>query len=197
MNRSYWKVMPALAFLLIPVPGHSADESGATATAVAGSEAVVEQTESQPADQGSAGKILMLNKAEAQKTVVGKWKLDTEKLKEAMLAEVKAQSGDDAEAAMALTMIESMVEQMKMTFEFKGDGMILTTQSMGGEEAKTETNKWNIVSVDKGKITMKVDEEAAYVTFVSKDILEIGPTEADAGDMPPGMSTLRFKRIKE
>lgn len=202
MNRSCWMVIPALAFLLIPVAGHTAEEAGtvnesvATAVAAAEAEAAVEQTESQ-VDQGSDGKILMLNKTEAQKTIVGKWKLDTQKIKEAMLAEINTQSGEDVEAAMAVAMVEAMVEQMKMTFEFKGDGMILTTQSMGGEEAKTETNKWNIVSVDKGKITMEVDKEAAYVTFVGKDILEIAPTEADADSMPPGMSSLRFNRIKD
>ncbi len=144
---------------------------------------------------GCGGKPM--TQADIEKNLVGKWKADTEQLKASMKAEMKrqAENAPDNSAAMA-AMIDGIIAQLEMTFEFKNNGKVSMTQSVGGKD-QTQENDWKITRVDNGKATVNFGGEAAgYVTFVDKDVIEFTPLDEGENDMPSEMEPFRMNRMK-
>jgi hypothetical protein len=140
--------------------------------------------------------------SDPSKRVVGKWELSTEHLREAMNAEMKKKSAGKSEemgAAFGAAMMEGMLAQMKMSFDFQPDGKVLFAVSMMGQD-KSEEGTWEFVSSSGDSVTLKIGmkdkkSEPATIKFIDNDTIEISPF-GQAGAAPPAVAKIVMTRVK-
>jgi hypothetical protein len=142
--------------------------------------------------------------SDPSKRVVGKWELSTEHLREAMNEEMKKKSAGKSEeemgAAFGAAMMEGMLAQMKMSFDFKPDGKLMFAVSMMGQD-KSEEGTWEFVRASGDSVTLKIgmndkESEPATIKFIDNDTIEISPPSGQAGAAPPAMAKIVMTRVK-
>ncbi len=170
MRRSYLAVVPALALMTAVITG-------------------------------CGGKPM--TKPDIEKNLIGKWKLDKEQMIASKKAEIEKKaekekkagnSLDNNSAAMAAMIDE--VAQVEMTFEFKNNGKVSTTQRVAGQDQTQETD-WKITRVDNGQATVEFGwATGAYVTFVDKDVIELTLLDEDGNSISPEEGPIPMIRMK-
>lgn len=114
-----------------------------------------------------------------EKKLIGKWEMDMEEVKEA----AQAEAGDNPMAAMAMAMLDNA----KVTIEFKEDNVATFGTSMGGFD-RTVDGKWEVVKSSGNTATIKIETtnpqtdetsvEEGTLTFVDNDTIEMEPPES-------------------
>lgn len=127
--------------------------------------------------------------AEFEKKLIGMWELDSETFNAAIKAENEADMDpNDLESSMALLDMES-------SFNFKDDGSVEMYSSVMGMK-QTDECEWKITKIEGNVITALIDDDPAFITFISDDRLHISPPPEEASSMPKSMSKLYFDRTK-
>jgi hypothetical protein len=135
----------------------------------------------------------------ARQRLVGKWEISADAFREAIKAEMaKKSKGEQEDAAMA-NMVDAMLEQMKVNFEFTQDGKVNIAMSAMGQD-RSETGTYEIVGVDGDNVTLKIitekdNDEPGKLKFIDDDTIELTPPEGEAAG-PGGMKTLILNRMK-
>lgn len=140
--------------------------------------------------------------SDPSKKVIGKWELSVEHLREAMTEEMNKKSAgkEGAGAAFGAAMMEGMLAQMKMSFDFQPEGKVMFAVSMMGQD-KSEEGTWEFVSSSGDSVTLKIgmkDKEAepTTITFLDDDTIEIVPPAGQGGAQPPAMAKIVMNRVK-
>ncbi|MCH7724896.1 MAG: hypothetical protein IH991_00235 [Planctomycetes bacterium] len=121
-------------------------------------------------------------------SLAGKWQLDIK----AMLKALK----DDEPNEQKLALFKLVLEQMKMTIEFKADGtMVIEVNALG--QGEKQMGKWKLTKAggSQGKLAFtngKGKTEEMSVKLIDQDSLEFSPPNA-----PPPLNNFRLTRVKE
>jgi hypothetical protein len=114
----------------------------------------------------------------------GTWDLDTQVVKDAMMAEIAAIEDPEERQAMEMGMAmmgEEMIDAMNMTLVLNADGTASSTTSMMGQ-TDTVTGRW---SADGDMLTIEMEQDGqseAVAARVGDGTLELLPPEGE--EMP-------------
>lgn len=178
MKRSHWITIPAFSILLTTVACNEKTEPEKEKAATEAKAEVKEAAEPK-------------TKADYEKKLVGKWKLDSDVLKTAMESGM-AEAQEDVDPEDPMTEMMAAIMDLEMSFEFSADGIATKTTTVMGEE-NVEKGEWEITEIDGNILTVAVDGDPGKLNYISDNIIEMILSKEEA---LPWMKTMTFKRVK-
>ncbi len=139
--------------------------------------------------------------SDPQQRILGKWELSKDHLKQAMVDEMNKKAGgeDNAAAKFSTAMMEKMLDNMAMSFDFQQGGKLTFDASMMGRDQSQE-GSWEFVSATADTMTLKMGmgdkvPQPATIKFLDDQTIEIAPPETP-GSPPPAFSRIVMTRTK-
>ena len=139
--------------------------------------------------------------SDPQQRILGKWELSKEHLKQAMAAEMEKKAGgeDNPAAKFGSAMLDQMLDNMAMSFDFQQGGKLTFAASMMGRDQSQE-GRWEFVSATADTITLKMgmgnkEPQPATIKFLDDQTIEIAPPETP-GSPPPAFSRIVMTRTR-